>query len=103
MPGPTPRLILTRPESDNAVWQQALIQAEMRVEAWPLIEIRAMPDADAFLKRAWQGLRECRASMFVSRAAVQHFFAYKPHDLAWPQSCRAWCTGPGTQIGRAHV
>jgi uroporphyrinogen-III synthase len=97
MPGLIPRLILTRPEPDNAVWQEALIQAGMRVEAWPLIEIRAMPDADVLLNRAWQGLHECRASMFVSRAAVQHFFACKPLEKAWPESCRAWCTGPGTR------
>jgi uroporphyrinogen-III synthase len=97
MPSPTPRLILTRPEADSAIWQQALTEAGIQVKAWPLIEIRSLPGSQDLLKRAWAGLHECRAAMFVSRAAVLHFFAFKPPDLVWPESCRAWCTGPGTR------
>ena len=35
--------------------------------------------------------------MFVSRSAVQHFFAQRPPEAVWPQQTRAWCTGPGTR------
>jgi uroporphyrinogen-III synthase len=91
-----PRLILTRPETENQAWIDALQPTGIQTLAWPLIEIEAIAD-DTDLKQAWLALPHCRAAMFVSRSAVQHFFAQRPVDVTWPQQTRAWCTGPGTQ------
>lgn len=91
-----PRLILTRPEADNQAWLDALQPSGIHAVAWPLIEIEAMAN-QTDLKQAWQDLATCRAAMFVSRSAVQHFFAQRPAQAAWSQQTRAWCTGPGTR------
>jgi uroporphyrinogen-III synthase len=89
-------LILTRPDPDNAPWLEALVERGQSAVAWPLIDIRPAPDSRA-LQAAWNRLTDCRAVMFVSRAAVQHFFAHRIPGLAWPAQTRAWCTGPGTR------
>lgn len=89
-------LILTRPDPDNAPWLEALAERGQKAVAWPLIEIRPAPDAQA-LQAAWVHVSDCRAAMFVSRAAVQHFFAHRPPGMAWPPQTRIWCTGPGTR------
>lgn len=96
MPRFVPRLILTRPEPENQAWMEALQATGFQVVAWPLIDIESLgshPD----LKQAWVDLPIFRAAMFVSRAAVLHFFAQRPKDAAWPQQTRVWCTGPGTR------
>lgn len=90
------RLILTRPEPDNQAWLDALQPMGLTALAWPLIEIQATAN-EIDLHQAWHELPTCRAVMFVSRSAVQHFFAQRPPDVAWPQATRVWCTGPGTQ------
>ena len=97
MSRPAPRLILTRPDPDNGPWLQALTRAGVAALAWPLIEIEAPAHSALALARAWDGLPQCRAVMFVSRAAVVHFFAHRPAQGAWPDATRAWCTGPGTR------
>ena len=97
MSRPAPRLILTRPDPDNGPWLQALTRAGVAALAWPLIEIEASAHSASALARAWNGLTQCRAVMFVSRAAVVHFFAHRPAEGAWPDATRAWCTGPGTR------
>jgi uroporphyrinogen-III synthase len=94
---PAVQVILTRPDPDNVPWVKALAEQGVAVRAWPLIDILPMPDASARLRPAWASLHECRAVMFVSRPAVQHFFARRPAGLAWPPNTRAWCTGPGTR------
>ncbi len=89
-------LILTRPDPDNAPWLEALAESGQSAVAWPLIDIRPAPDPRA-LQAAWARLTGCQAVMFVSRAAVQYFFAHRPAGHAWPSRTRAWCTGPGTR------
>jgi uroporphyrinogen-III synthase len=97
MSSPAPRLILTRPDPENAAWLGAMQRAGVNAQAWPLIDIRAMPGAAPHLASAWRDMHLCRAVMFVSRPAVQHFFAARPQGMDWPVSTRAWCTGPGTR------
>ena len=90
-----PRVILTRPVGQSRAWQEALQSAGHEVLNWPLIETSAVESPDA-LDRAWQERARCRAWMFVSAPAVQHFFARRPAgaDLA---GVRCWATGPGTR------
>jgi uroporphyrinogen-III synthase len=94
-------LILTRPEEENQAWMDVLLGSGLPTVAWPLIDIQAVGD-DTDVMQAWRSLSACRAVMFVSRSAVQHFFARRPPDLAWPQQTRAWCTGPGTRRALVH-
>ncbi len=89
-------LILTRPDPDNAPWLEALSAQGQAALAWPLIEIRPVTDVQPLLI-AWNSLTKRQAVMFVSRAAVHHFFAHCPPGLTWPPETRAWCTGPGTR------
>jgi uroporphyrinogen-III synthase len=64
----------------------------------PLIEIRALSDQRP-IAAAWSLCHQCQAIMFVSAAAVDHFFSARPidADLGTPQDGpRFWATGPGT-------
>lgn len=96
-------LILTRPIAPARVWQAAL-QAQLPERAChvlPLIEI--VPVADLHgqqrLRQCWHGLARYHAAVFVSPAAVEHFFAAQPQaaQLWQQQGLRAWGVGPGTQ------
>lgn len=89
-------IILTRPDPDNGPWMQALTGLEQPVWAWPLIDIRPMTATES-LASAWLAMAAHQVAMFVSRSAVQHFFALRPAASAWPVGTRAWCTGPGTR------
>jgi len=78
-------------------WTADLKAAGLDAVALPLIEIAPTLDPGA-LNTAWQGIARYRALMFVSAAAVEHFFAY-PHADAQGVSLpgtRCWATGPGT-------
>lgn len=97
MPPQSPRLILTRPDPENTLWLQALAELGVRALAWPLIDILPTPAAPDRLSPLWLVLAEFRAVMFVSRPAVQHFFARRPAGSSWPAATQAWCTGPGTR------
>jgi uroporphyrinogen-III synthase len=90
-----PIVLVTRPEREVGPWVQALQAEGVQAEAFPLIDISALPDATA-LQVAWQQVPACLAVMFVSANAVRFFMAVQPEDLA-VQACRAWATGPGTQ------
>lgn len=93
---PTPPIVLvTRPEREAGPWVQALQAAGVQAEAFPLIDIAALPDVTA-LQLAWQQVPSCLAVMFVSANAVRFFMAAQPGGMAL-QACRAWATGPGTQ------
>lgn len=96
-------LILTRPAESGRMWQAAL-QAQLpgrTCHVLPLIEIA--PVADSRLQHklhdAWQELARYHAAVFVSPAAVVHFFAAQPHAASrWQQQAlRAWAVGPGTR------
>ena len=89
------RVILTRPAGQSRAWQEALQSAGHEVRDWPLIETQAV-DSPAAIDQAWHNLAACRAWMFVSTPAVQHFFARRP-DGADLTDVRFWATGPGTR------
>ncbi|MFZ9666506.1 MAG: uroporphyrinogen-III synthase, partial [Limnohabitans sp.] len=88
-------VILTRPAGQSRAWQEALQSAGHEVRDWPLIETQAV-DSPAAIDQAWHNLAACRAWMFVSTPAVQHFFARRP-DGADLTDVRFWATGPGTR------
>ncbi len=89
---PSRRVIVTRPAREAARWVEALQHAGLDAVALPLMAIAPMPDIDA-LRKAHAGLDRYAALMFVSAAAVEHFFA-PASALAF--SARCWATGPGT-------
>jgi uroporphyrinogen-III synthase len=87
------RVIVTRPAREAVRWVEDLRAAGLDAVALPLIRIEPLDDAGA-LDSAWKQVREQDALMFVSAAAVEHFFRARPAVLpAWP---RFWATGPGT-------
>lgn len=102
MSGPTDRLqrlIVTRPATEAATWVQALRAQGWPAQALPLIHIAAPQD-----HRTLQSLHHLRthwfeldALMFVSGAAVSHFFArdMAPVPLGGGRT-RFWAPGPGT-------
>lgn len=100
------RVIVTRPEPECATWVQALQTAGWPAQALPLLSI-AEP-ADAVLRERLQQARAhwlaADAIMFVSAAAVQHFFAV---PLPAPQAARVrtrfWAPGPGTARALARA
>jgi uroporphyrinogen-III synthase len=103
-PGTSParwsRLIVTRPSAEAGAWVQALTERGWPAVAWPLIDIGPPRDPDALsrLVQARAGWPGADALMFVSAAAVQHFFADDtpaPPDAAQART-RFWCPGPGT-------
>lgn len=93
----SPRLILTRPDPENAPWLKALVECGAHAVAWPLIDIQPVHRVPDPLAPVWRSLADFRAVMFVSRSAVQHFFDRRPSSTHWPPPTRAWCTGPGTR------
>lgn len=103
-PGKAParwaRLIVTRPAAEADAWVKALGEHGWSALAWPLIDIGPPrePDAQARLARARADWPDDDALMFVSAAAVQHFFS---DDVPAPPAAassrtRFWCPGPGT-------
>ena len=94
------RVIVTRPEREAQAWVQALVQNGQEAVALPLIDINPMPDSSA-VRAAWRQMDEYAALMFVSGAAVEHFFAAqastgKSPELPGGLQTRFWGTGPGT-------
>lgn len=92
------RVYVTRPQAEAERWVKALIREQIDAVSLPLIEIRPVAD-DRAVRAAWQSIGQFDAVMFVSTAAVTHFFA----DLSrqgrhWPHGglVRAWAPGPGT-------
>ena len=91
---PPCRVIVTRPARDAARWVEALQAAGLDAVALPLIAIEPVSDP-ARLRAARAEAGHHAALMFVSAAAVEHFFA--PDRSAAPvPSVRCWATGPGT-------
>lgn len=89
------RVIVTRPAEQAAAWVGLLRQRGVDAVALPLIEIRPVPDP-APLDRAWATLDRLAMVFFVSVNAVQHFFARRPPQQAWPDTVLAAAPGPGT-------
>ena len=95
------RLMVTRPAAEAVRWAKSLGDAGWPAQVLPLISIGA-PNAPHTL----QALHEARAHwaqwdalMFVSGAAVVHFFATGCAPALKDSRTRFWAPGPGT--GRA--
>lgn len=92
------RVLVTRPQDDAARWVKAFAHHGIDAISLPLIEIRPAADTGAVLA-AWRELDRFAALMFVSAAAVEHFFADASGVARhWPADVvtRAWAPGPGT-------
>ncbi|MDO4769162.1 MAG: uroporphyrinogen-III synthase [Brachymonas sp.] len=96
-------LIITRPAGPARIWLAAL-QAQLpgrTCHVLPLIEIApvAEPQWQQKLRQCWQELARYHAAVFVSPAAVEHFFTAQPQAASrWQQQAlRAWGVGPGTR------
>jgi len=98
-PGRVARLIVTRPATEAAHWVQVLHTQGWPAHALPLIEIGEprSPEARAALQTWRADWQRADALMFVSGAAVSHFFAEgavaRPVE---PVNTRFWAPGPGT-------
>ncbi|QHE84912.1 uroporphyrinogen-III synthase [Hydrogenophaga sp. BPS33] len=95
---PLTQLVVTRPEPEAQAWVQAL-----RAEGWPacarpLIEIAAPQSAEdlATLQHWRRHWMQADAMLFVSSAAVQHFFAHGVAPALASTRTRFWAPGPGT-------
>lgn len=92
------RVIVTRPQADAETWALALTQQGIDALALPLIEIRPLSETRG-IAAAWQACQQCHAVMFVSAAAVDHFYAIRPQVVDTPavdDGPRLWAPGPGT-------
>lgn len=96
------RVIVTRPQNEATQWVQALQSAGYEAHSLPLIEVLAAPQPQS-VQDAWARLAQNQydAVMFVSRNAVDHFFALKPAvtPVFIAQAAiksRAFVTGPGS-------
>lgn len=98
-PGRLARLIVTRPAAEAAHWVQALRAQGWPAQALPLIDIGepASDEARAALQVWRANWSQVDALLFVSGAAVSHFFAggAVARPLA-PFKTRFWAPGPGT-------
>jgi uroporphyrinogen-III synthase len=96
------RVIVTRPEPEASVWAQALRVAGWPAQALPLMEIAEPTDAatQQRLQQARAHWLDADAIMFVSAAAVQHFFSAAVQAPQASQAAsvrtRFWAPGPGT-------
>ncbi|HET8869576.1 MAG TPA: uroporphyrinogen-III synthase, partial [Aquabacterium sp.] len=81
---------------------QSLQDSGIAAAALPLIDISA-PKSPQAVRNTWERLREFRAVMFVSPAAVDWFFRLRPPSCMWPASTLALAPGPGTAaVVRQH-
>jgi uroporphyrinogen-III synthase len=106
-------VIVTRPARDADRWVQALQARGLCAEALPLIEIAALPASQA-LQQAWRDIRAYAALMFVSRNAVEMFFASNQTsaliqraqtatDSIADDTQRCLAPGPGTVAALRHA
>lgn len=94
------RLMVTRPAAEAGRWVGALSDAGWPAQALPLISIGGprSPEALLMLERARAHWAQWDALMFVSSAAVAHFFAGRcaPPAVGVVRT-RFWAPGPGTR------
>jgi uroporphyrinogen-III synthase len=95
------RLVVTRPAAEAGRWVETLNGAGWPAQALPLISIGGprSPEALQALEQARAQWAQWDALMFVSNAAVAHFFAGACAPAAGANHTRFWAPGPGT--GRA--
>jgi uroporphyrinogen-III synthase len=92
------RVIVTRPEADARRWVRCLAQSGIDAFALPLLQIRPVTDVGD-VQDAWRVIGEFQSVMFVSAAAVDHFFAARTHSdtgCGSDAGPRFWATGSGT-------
>ncbi|MBS0454792.1 MAG: uroporphyrinogen-III synthase [Proteobacteria bacterium] len=89
------RVLVTRPEREALRWVEALRQRGIDAHALPLLAIEPLAH-DTALQDVRARADRFDAWMFVSAAAVEHFFEAGMPGLPDPQGPRCWCTGPGT-------
>lgn len=94
------RLIVTRPQREARRWVMELAAQGHEAVALPLIQLGPVTD-QAALRRVGQKLADYARVMFVSAAAVEHFFACNASaatlfSASEGAGIRAWATGPGT-------
>ena len=101
------RVIVTRPAAEADHWVQALRASGWQAEALPLIDITEPVDPSTQIALAQHRRRwwQADALMFVSAAAVRHFFA---REVAAPPTqhlltTRFWAPGPGTARALAQA
>ena len=87
------RVVVTRPAREAERWTADLQARSIDAVALPLIAIEPLQDTRA-LDAARQGAAQFDALMFVSAAAVAHFFA--SGDVVAGDRTRSWAPGPGT-------
>lgn len=92
------RLLVTRPADEAATWVEQLRGQGWPAQALPLIQITAPRRADAAerLHQVQAQWANFDALMFVSGAAVQHFFAADLPRADAQTHSRFWAPGPGT-------
>lgn len=94
------RVIVTRPVHEAAHWVTALNERGWLAQALPLIEITPPRQAQALaaLQHARDHWSQWDALMFVSAAAVRHFFDGVSLQASLHERCgtRFWVPGPGT-------
>ena len=106
------KVIVTRPLLEAQAWVKQLRALHIDAVALPLIHIGAAADTE-HVKRAWEGLHQYSAVMFVSSNAVRYFYPSNIHlsgeliaytaikNIAYPDKLvphpRMWATGPGTR------
>ena len=98
-PGRLARLIVTRPAAEAAQWVQTLRAQGWPAQALPLIDIGEPASAEARAAlQAWRAnWSQVDALLFVSGAAVSHFFAEGAvAQPPGPFNTRFWAPGPGT-------
>lgn len=96
------RVLVTRPLNEATAWMAGLTAAGHEAVALPLIDISSVTDLSDVLA-AWQDAPSYQAIMFVSAAAVKHFFSIvlaATTQVTLSQHLgrtRCWATGLGTR------
>lgn len=102
------RLVVTRPAGEAERWVHALNEKRWPAQALPLIDIGEPQSAGAqeALRQARAGWSQWDALMFVSSAAVKHFFGSFGSGSEWAPDggrTRFWAPGPGTGAALAQA
>jgi uroporphyrinogen-III synthase len=97
----TVRAVVTRPLRDATPWVDALRQRGVDAWALPLIEVRAVDDAQP-VREVWQHWGQWDGVLYVSANAVDHFYALNPAPALTEQAQAAiktiaFAPGPGTR------
>ena len=93
MTGASKLAVLTRPAGRNVDVMHALVRRGWAVHECPALEIHSCPVLSA---QALPDPASYDLVVFVSRAAVNGYFAQLGPSFIWPASVRVGCMGPAT-------